>query len=206
MPRRPRPDDVAALYTEGVEAVRTETSNLSAEQWATPVCGVWSATETARHLVAVAGWYHIWLDRALNDELSRPFPGEDIDAHNARSLTEHDDLDGEDAVAVFVESAGAYLDRVRLNWDRPFSFPFGTVTVGLHAGVAATEWHLHAWDLSVLNDERHTPARPGELFVAAGLCFAEAEGGFKGAAIRTVVPLAARRSPWETLLRRSDRI
>jgi len=199
-------DDVRELYREGVRAVGAATAELSPDQWDTPVCGAWSSTLTMRHLVAVAGWYHLWLDRAQNGELSRPFSGADIDARTHAELARHDDLDGDDAVVVFTESATAYLERVRLDWDRPYSYPFGTVTAGLHAGIAATEWHLHAWDLSGPSGERHTPARPDRLMLAAGRAVAAADGGVRGAVTRRVLPLVARRAPWETLLRRSGRI
>ena len=107
------PDEVGRLYADGVEAVRRHTAPLSAEQWAIPVCGVWTATETARHLAGVAAWYHEWLDRALAGEISRPFPGDDIDAHTAATLTDHAHLSGPDAVVAFVDAAGRYLERAR---------------------------------------------------------------------------------------------
>lgn len=199
-------DDVSDLYRDGVRAVGAVTGALTPEQWGMPVCGSWSSTITVRHLVAVAGWYHRWLDRAENGDLSRPFPAADIDTRNEAELARHDDLDGDEAVDVFTESATAYLERVRLDWDRPYSYPFGTVTAGLHAGIAATEWHLHAWDLSGPTGERHTPARPDQLMMAAGLAVAEAEGGVRGVLTRRVLPVVARRSPWEALLRRSGRV
>ncbi|MDJ0769016.1 MAG: maleylpyruvate isomerase N-terminal domain-containing protein [Ilumatobacter sp.] len=199
------PDAVAAVYLDGVRAVERIAGGLADPQWDLPACGAWTATETARHLAAVAGWYHEWLDRALVGELSRPFPAESIDAYTAASLDVHRDLDGPGAVAAFATSATAYLDRARQHWDLPFSFPFGTVTVGLHAGVAATEWHLHAWDLSQLTGRRHEPTDADRLLVAAAQCVAAADGGVKAALVRRFAPLAARRAPWLTLLRRSGR-
>lgn len=193
------------MFTEGVEAVRRHVTELTPGQWAMPVCGTWSAEDTVRHLVSVANWYHEWLNRAIAGDVSRPFPGEQIDAYAAAALEDHQHTSGPDATIAFAESANAYLDRAIERWDLPYGFPFGEVTVGLHAAVAAAEWHLHAWDLSLVGLQRHRPARPDRLMIAAGECVAEAQGGVRGALVRTMLPLAARRSPWETMLRRSGR-
>ena len=87
----------------------------------------------------------------------------------------------------------------------PTGTRYGTVRVGLHCGVAATEWHLHAWDLSHALEHRHQPQDPQALFIAAGTCLAEARGGLGGAVLRLLVPLGARSNPWSTILRRSGR-
>jgi uncharacterized protein (TIGR03083 family) len=196
---------VASLYTEGVDGVVAQAVGLTSAQWSAPACGSWSAADTMRHLVSVAGWYHDWLDRAIEGDESRPFPGEQIDAYTAAALDEQQHLTPDEAVAEFRRSATDYLERAGEHLDLPYAFPFGTVTVGLHLGVAAAEWHLHAWDLSATTDHRYRPDEPGALMLAVGQCVAAASGGFKGAVVRRVTPLAARRSPWETLLRRSGR-
>lgn len=199
-------DVVASLYTEGVDAVARQAAVFTARDWSAPACGSWSAADTMRHLVSVAGWYHDWLDRAIDGETSRPFPGEQIDAYTSAALHERQHVTPGDAVAEFRTSASGYLVRARERWDLPYGFPFGTVTVGLHLGVAATEWHLHAWDLSNVTGRRHRPQDPGGLMFAASECVAATSGRFKGALVRRVTPVAARRSPWETLLRRSGRL
>lgn len=198
-------DDVADAYSDGVEAVRRITAGFTARDWATPACGSWSAADTMRHLVSVAEWYHDWLDRAIDGDSSRPFPGEQIDAYAAAALEEQQHVPADEAVAEFTQSATSYLVRAVDHRDLPYGFPFGTVSVGLHLGVAAAEWHLHAWDLSTTTGDRHRPEDPEALMRAVGECVATASGGFKGALVRQVVPLAARRAPWETLLRRSGR-
>jgi uncharacterized protein (TIGR03083 family) len=200
------PEDVASSYTEGVDAVVARTAELTSGQWSAPACGSWSAADTMRHLVSVAGWYHDWLDRAIDRDESRPFPGEQIDAYTAAALEERQHLTPAEAVAEFRRSATDYLDRAGEHLDLPYAFPFGTVTVGLHLGVAAAEWHLHAWDLSTTTDRRHRPDDPGELVLAVAECVAATSGRFKGGLVRRVTPFAVRRSPWETLLRRSGRL
>jgi hypothetical protein len=79
------------------------------------------------------------------------------------------------------------------------------VTAGLHAAVAATEWHLHAWDLARSIGSGHRPSDPETLYRATGACLARAEGGLKGRIANALTPLGARLSPWEAMLRRSGR-
>lgn len=198
--------DVPELYESGVAAVVTTANGLSAKQWSAPACGSWSAADTMRHLVSVAGWYHEWLDRAVDGDVSRPFPGEQIDAYTAAALDEQQHLTADEAAGEFRRAATTYLERALEHQDLPFGFPFGTVTVGLHLGVAAAEWHLHAWDLSTTTDDRHRPEDPEALVRAVGDCVAATSGRWKAAAVRAAVAVASRRSPWETLLRRSGRM
>lgn len=198
-------DLVGRLYRDGIASVERITSDLSERGWQVPTCGRWNGTETARHLLAVARWYHDWLDRAIGGETSPPFPPAEMDRRNDEALAAIGDVSGVEAIAAFVESATVYLDRAADHWDRPFGFPYGTVTAGLHCGMAAAEWHLHAWDLSLTSEHRHRPQDPDALFTAAGMCLAEARGGLAGAVLRHLVPLGSRRSPWRTMLKRSGR-
>ena len=88
------PGSVAAQFTSGVQAIARISSQLDGAQWEQPACGEWNATETIRHVLAVARWYHTWLDRALDDDLSRPFLPEDMDRQNAAELMALPELDG----------------------------------------------------------------------------------------------------------------
>ncbi len=197
--------EVSSLYGEGVEAVERLASEVTGEAWDRPVCGDWSAATTVRHLLVVTRWYHDWLDRAAGGVSDRPFPGSSIDDENEKALRELADVPPTEAVAEFLVSARGYLDRVVDSWDRPFGYPFGVVTAGLHCGVAAAEWHLHAWDLSQLADQRHEPADPRGLFVAAGSCLSEAQSGFRAVLMRRLVVVGSRWRPWPTMLSRSGR-
>lgn len=102
---------------------------------------------------------------------------------------------GTGAVAEFQREALSYLGRAKQNWNLAYGFPLGTITVGLHTGVAATEWHLHAWDLTSTDPEPHSPKDSAALFRAAGAAVAEAEGGVRDHLTALLVPIAARRSP-----------
>ncbi|MDH3707391.1 MAG: maleylpyruvate isomerase N-terminal domain-containing protein [Acidimicrobiia bacterium] len=195
---------VEQMYRAGVDAVETITTDLGAA-WDEPACGEWTAAGVTRHLLAVSRWYHGWLDRALEGVSHPPFAADELPAANAADLAALESMPGPDAATAFATSARHYLERVGPAWDLPFGYPYGTVTAGLHAGVAATEWHLHAWDLATAIGRSHEPDDPQGLFLAAGACLARTEGGLKGAVLARLVPLAARHDPWPSLLRRSGR-
>jgi len=200
----PRQDRVVELHLEGVEAIERITAAADGTDWSKPACGEWTAAETARHLVGVIDWYSHWLDRAIAGDSSRPFAEAEIDTRNSAAIGELSDLDGPEAIERFAASASSYGDRAQQHWDLPYGYPFGVVTVGLHLGIAATEWHLHAWDLSS-GDTKHEPTDAAALFTAAGAAVANGTGGLHGRLLGLVIPLAARRTPWATLVKKSGR-
>lgn len=204
---RPEPtiDSVSRLFIAGADAVSRITSDFDEQSWELAVCGHWTSTQTACHLLAVARWYHAWLDRAIEGETSPPFAVAEMDKQNEDALATIRDMPGEEAVAEFVATASSYLERATDHWNLAYGYPRGTVTVGLHCGIAATEWHLHAWDLSTAAQARHHPQEPGLLFAAAGACLARATGGLQGTILRGLVPIGARRDPWTTMLKKSGR-
>ncbi len=120
-------------------------------------------------------------------------------------LARHVLADGPAAVEQFVALARAYRARLPTAWNLPYGFPRGTVTAGLHAGVAGCEWHLHTWDLAHVRGFGHRPSDPSTLYAATGDCLAAAEGGLKGRVTGVLVPLGSRLRPWEAILRRSGR-
>ncbi len=203
--KSPNQSDVEELYRSGAAAIVAISASFDTQDWLSPACGEWDAADTVRHLVGVVDWYHDWLDRALDGDAVPPFPESELDERNAAAIDALQTLDGPAAVARFRKRATDYLERASGAWDLPYGFPSGTVTVGLHVGIAATEWHLHAWDLTTGRAERHRPAAPTELFRAAGAAMAEATGGLQGWLLGLAVPLAAKRSPWETILKQSGR-
>lgn len=203
--RKQEPNEVQDLYESGIRAIQAVTASFEPEDWDVQACGNWDCADTARHLLGVVGWYHDWLDRALAGETHSPFPPSEFDQRNQADIDCHQNLTGPEAIDAFAVQAEHYLTQAVPEWDRPYGFPLGTVTVGLHVGVAATEWHVHAWDLSVNNPQRHTPAKPEQLFIAAGSAMSVAKGGVGGSALGLLVPLVSKRSPWSTLLKRSGR-
>ncbi len=197
---------VRASYEGGVDAVESIAADLSVDDWARPACGAWSAADTVRHMLSVAGWYHGWLDRAVAGDPGIPFPLDEMDERTARGLDAVGPMRPDDAVEAFVERARRYLARLDDEaWDLPYGYPRGVVTAGLHAGIAAVEWHVHAWDLSTVTERRHTPDDAAGLLLGAAACNAAAAGRVTGRLLRTLAPLAARREPWPDLLRRTGR-
>jgi hypothetical protein len=197
---------VMGLYDEGVDAFATSAGALTADGWSQQACGEWTATQLTRHVAAVVGWYHDWLDRAERGDAAPPFSVEELATQNERALGALAGLDGPAALEQFVTRVRAYRDRVAAEWDLPYGYPRGTVTAGLHAAAAASEWHLHAWDLVHMDTEvTYRPSDPAALYRATGACLAAAEGGIKGRVAGALVPLGARLRPWEAILRRSGR-
>jgi len=195
----------AHSYLSGVQAVEETVAAFDAGDWRGRGCGEWNAADTVRHLVGVIGWYEQWLERALSGVSAVPFPESDFETRNAAAVGELQHLDGPAALADFGTRARSYLDRTAGHLDAPFGYPGGTVTVGLHLGVAAAEWHLHAWDVAAGRGTEYEPDDPASLFLGAGACVAAAKGGIGGKILGLLVPIAARRSPWQTLLKESGR-
>ena len=121
---------------------------FTGEAWERPACGEWSAAALTRHVAAVAAWYHEWLDSAEQGDAAPPFPGEQLAAQNELALAPLAETTGPAARELFVTRARSYPARLPAAWDLPYGYPRGTVTAGLHAAMAASEWHLHAWDLA----------------------------------------------------------
>src|SRR5258707_13079041 len=101
MSRAPR-DSVVRLYEEGVDAFQAAAEGLSPDGWTRTACGSWSVLQLARHVLAVAGWYHEWLDRAERGEAAPGFGVEDLVARNAEALGEPEHPDGPTPVDQFV--------------------------------------------------------------------------------------------------------
>lgn len=119
--------DVGRLYRGGIESVELITSDLTARGWEQPACGRWNGTQTARHLVAVARWYHDWSDRAIAGDASPPSAAAEMDDRNNEALTAVGCIGGPEAIADFGETARAYLLRAADHWDLAFGYPYGTV-------------------------------------------------------------------------------
>jgi len=187
---------VDELFADGVTAVTTVTSGFSTTDWARPACGRWTGTDLAGHLVTVIGWYHGWLDRAEAGDASPAFPATELDLRTAAALDALPDGSGPERVEEFAARAEAYRARLRAEWDRPYGYPRGTVTAGLHAALAAWEWHVHAWDLATAAGRDHRPHDPATLYARGNECFTRATG--------VEVPPAAG-DPWAALLRRTGR-
>jgi len=196
---------VQQLFRSGIDAIASVTDQFTDDDWARPACGSWTARQTATHVLGVVDWYHEWLDRAIAGDPTRPFPEAEVDEHADDDVQRLADVSGPDAIARFQARAYDYLQRTTAHWDITYAYPFGVVATGLHCGVAATEWHLHAWDLAKARSHDYAPADPASLLIAAGSCVATARGGIRGTVIKRLLPFAAKRTPWKTLLEQSGR-
>jgi uncharacterized protein (TIGR03083 family) len=196
---------VLPLYREGVDAVARVVDGWDDAQWSAPACGAWSGTDLAGHVLTVIGWYHSWLDRAEAGDATAAFPIGRLDDETARSLAALPDGTGPERIAEFVREATRYADRLDTHWDLPFGYPRGTVTAGRHAGLAASEWHLHAWDFARAAGGDHRPQDATTLYEAGAECLLAAEHGLAADLKSRLAPFAAKRNPWEQILRRSGR-
>lgn len=194
-----------ALSAGGTDAIARVVDGWTDEQWELPACGTWSGREVVGHLVCVVGWYHAWLDRALAGVSSPPFPASELQARNRDALATLPTASDHARLSEFQREARRYAERLAPSWDLPYGYPFGTATAGLHAGAAASEWHLHAWDLATATGGTHEPSDPHALFVATASCMLTAQGGVRGRIGSWLTPTLAKRDPWNQLLRRSGR-
>lgn len=193
-------------FDEGVAAIAHHASQREGRAWHKTVVGEWSAHELARHLLAVASWYHEWLDAALAGNSSPPFPLKQLDGRNELAVLDLRHLEGPEAIEQFVSRADDYAARLRAaaptDWATPYGLANGVSTVGGHAGIAAAEWHLHAWDLS---GGAWSPSDPAGLYLAVGDGMTTTQPRWKRAVTRRVVSRIAAGEPWLDLLKRSGR-
>jgi len=199
------PIDVLPVYRDGVESVASVVREWDLTDWQRPACGDWTGEDVAAHLLGVVRWYHAWLDRALAGETNPPFPVTDLALENARTLEAIEPGPAPERLVEFRAEAERYARRLADTWDLEYGYPYGTVTAGLHAGVAAAEWHLHAWDLATAAGADHRPRDPARLFIASASCMLTATGGLPARMSIPLLPTVARRDPWGQLLRRSGR-
>lgn len=196
---------VMELYRSGVAAVVDTTRTWTPADWARPACGTWTGADLAGHLVTVIGWYHDWLDRGLAGITEPAFPAAELTEQTGLALAALAPGDGPSRIDSFVTATGLYADRLHEHWDAPFAYPRGTVTAGLHVGVAAAEWHLHTWDFASSAGGVYVPLNAEELYLATARCLMAARGGVRGRLGLAVARRIARRDPWHDLLRRSGR-
>ena len=197
--------EVLDLYQRGVDAISAQVDGWTDADWARPACGSWNAIELAGHLVTVIGWYHAWLDRGLAGITEPAFAIDALDAETVAALRTLPDGTGPYRLETFTASAHRYAARLVAHWDAPFAYPRGAVTAGLHAGVAAVEWHVHAWDLASVRGRAYEPEHADTLFLAAARCQLAVLGGTRGRLGLRLARLAARRNPWPQLLHRMGR-
>ncbi|GAB3689644.1 hypothetical protein GCM10027589_56960 [Actinocorallia lasiicapitis] len=175
MDRRP-PERLRVLesYRAGVAAIRQSAARCLDWEAPTP-CSEWLAIDLAGHLRCVAENYLEYLQDAPDSRVAKLFAQETATAvlirqqarQNAAELAVLPPESGRERIMSFTVSADAYVDLMPDSWDRTHLIYRGTkFTIGDHAGAAAIEFHLHAWDLARAIGEDYRPDDP-ELLISA---------------------------------------
>jgi uncharacterized protein (TIGR03083 family) len=150
-----------AVYLNAVASLVAVGQQLGPADWETPsACAGWSCRDLVGHVLCVVRWHHEWLDRASHGDPWSAWPASELADRNQEALDHLELSDGPSRLAAYEESAHHYADQLELSWSRAYSFPGGSMTTGLHALLAAGEWHLHAWDLAWAFDLTPRPAPP----------------------------------------------
>jgi uncharacterized protein (TIGR03083 family) len=154
-----RPDRTTTLAAvrSGVDAVLAQLDRVAPD--APTPCVRWDARQLARHLEAIAGAYLLWNGSAVGGRVARLRTATELARYNELMLQRLPRLTLADHRRRFLALACDHLRLAAATWDLPMvETPDGTpVEVGIHAGTAAVEWHVHAWDLARAADRDHTP-------------------------------------------------
>lgn len=123
-------------------------------------CPAWTVHDLVRHLEAIAGAYVLWVGAAIGGRIGTMRTPDALVAYNDRMLQRLPELPTAQHLERFRALAGDHVQLVRTGWEQPMMrTPGDTVlSVGDHGGVAALEWHLHAWDLGGASGGAHRPS------------------------------------------------
>ncbi|MEO1065562.1 MAG: hypothetical protein AAFZ07_29450, partial [Actinomycetota bacterium] len=159
----PDPATVVALHRSGHDALTSAIAADDTARWRQLVVGDWTATELARHLLAVVDRHHDELDRAEAGDTEPLYPHIQQAGRNELEILDRGRLDGPEAMEQFGERAATYTDRLEaivrgdgtaLRWDAPIGSPLGDATVAdLRVG--------HR--VEVVGDRRGNEVRPDRL-------------------------------------------
>lgn len=122
-------------------------------------CTGWDALTVVRHLEGIAGAYVLWAGSSLGGRIARMRTGVEAADYNATILARLPRLGLAEHLDRFVTLACDHVRLARVTWTTPMlQTPDDVIlSVGQHAGVAAVEWHVHAWDLARSQGRQHTP-------------------------------------------------
>lgn len=122
-------------------------------------CAGWDALTVVRHLEGIAGAYLLWTGSSLGGRIARMRTGVEAASYNATILDRLPRLGLAEHLDRFVALASDHVRLAHVTWTTPMLETPDDVllTVGQHAGVAAVEWHVHAWDLARSQGRQHTP-------------------------------------------------
>jgi len=206
------PVPVLAAYDAGVAAICQLAEQFDDVTWGaqTPI-PEWRAFEVAGHLRCIADDFHEYLDEAPVSRYARLMAtgahpdtlARKLARQNAAELAALADAPPAEHIAAFAVSARSYAARLAAVWDLPHhQYRDTVVTVGGMAGAAATEWHLHAWDLARALGLDYRPADAAAVLAGwqVGMPHLPLAGWSPGA--RSVRHL----DPWHAVLAASGRL
>jgi hypothetical protein len=149
---------VCRAYLSGVNAVLAAVEGLSAdeEESGTP-CPRWTVRDLLTHLWCTAERYHNLLDHAVGGTPQPIVVNEELAALNEAAVRAAPPLPVNTLVRNFHRSAADYLHRALGHWDVAPYLEGSHASVGQICGVAAIEWHVHAWDLAVSQARAYRP-------------------------------------------------
>ncbi len=151
-------DATMAAIEAGIVAV--ETAAAGSDPGHPTACPAWTVHDLVRHLEAIAGAYVLWVGAAIGGRVGALRTPDALRAYNDRMLQRLPQLPTEQHLERFRALADDHRRLVGAGWEQPMlRTPGDTVLrVGDHGGVAALEWHLHAWDLGGPSGGAHRPS------------------------------------------------
>lgn len=163
-------EQVLKVYDDGIAGVRRTAAAIT--DWSLPTpCSGWNASELAGHLLAIVRYYHRLLDAAVLAHPLVDLPrGRQLEEMNASDLAALPPERGPRRISKFVADAQrSRLLLAEVDWDMQIGSweALGPLTVEQHTGLAALEWHVHAWDLAKAMGHEHRPLAPEILAQAA---------------------------------------
>lgn len=153
----PDRDTVCSAVQAGIDAVMALVDRADAD--APTPCRDWALLDLVRHLEGIAGAYLLWVGSAVGGRVAHLRVGQELAAYNAQVLERLPVLTVGEHAHRFHQMAGDHLRLAQATWERPvLETPDDVILdVGTHAGVAAVEWHVHAWDLAWSVGRSHVP-------------------------------------------------
>lgn len=149
---------VASAHAAITRMVALATGDL-VDEAPTP-CSRWTVRDLVRHLEAIAGAYVLWASAAIGGRVGDLRMGAELAAYNQQMLQRLPEHGTGRHMTTFSQLASDHMRIVEAFPDSPMLRVPTTGaqwTVADHAGVAALEWHLHAWDLSRAAGTVHVP-------------------------------------------------
>lgn len=161
----PDRDAVCSAVQAGIDGVMALVDRADAD--APTPCDAWRLLDLVRHLEGIAGAYLLWVGSAVGGRVAHMRVGEELAAYNEQVLSRLPVLTVGEHAHRYHLLATDHLRLAMATWDRPvLETPDDVLlSVGTHAGIAALEWHVHAWDLATATGREHRPT-PAGLAVA----------------------------------------